>query len=41
MMRYDKNTEDIIIVILDVTLTAIKGSKKLRALLRKKIEKPK
>ena len=41
MMRYDKNTEDIIIVILDVTLTAIKGSKNNRALLRKKIEKPK
>lgn len=41
MMRYDNKTEDIIIVILDVALTTIKGSKKLRALLRKKIEKPK
>lgn len=41
MMRYDNKTEDIIIIVLDVALTAIKGSKKLRALLRKKIEKPK
>lgn len=41
MMRYDNKTEDIIIIVLDVALTTIKGSKKLRALLRKKIEKPK